>query len=120
MANRFNKNLPRRIAHIYREFCILSLKLHKTSSSIGFIKKALFLGVTPKFVEIRGNFIDNSLKKETERNLLLQHVSKHSNEMKEISSKLEATKKELKQICGNILYKLLLCRALSSTYLISL
>ena len=106
MANRLNKILPKRIATKYRELFILMLKLHKCSASIGFIKKALHLRVTPKFVEIRGKFIDTSLKKETERSLLVQHVSKHLSEMREIRFKLDTVKDEIIQTCGYGIYKL--------------
>ena len=37
---------------------IITSKLHKTASIIGFIKKALHNNATPKFVQIKGQFLN--------------------------------------------------------------
>ena len=37
-------------------------KLHRSAGNIGFIKKALFNEVTPKFAQARGNFINKNDK----------------------------------------------------------
>ena len=67
MANRFHNNrLPRRIAEIYYRLYKLSLKLHNTASSIGFIRKAIYNQVTPNFVKVQGHFLREELRKETE------------------------------------------------------
>ena len=60
MANLFNGFITtNHIADIYNKFIKVTSKLHKTSSSIGFIKKALHHNVTPTFAEIRGQFVNN-------------------------------------------------------------
>ena len=63
-------NLPRGIAVIQKDLRNVMSKLHRSAGSIGFIKKALFNKVTPKFAQIRGNFIN-----ESERSILLSHLN---------------------------------------------
>ena len=60
MANLLNGfTTTNHIADIYKKFIKVTSKLHKTSSSIGFIKKALHHNVTTTFAEIRGQFVNN-------------------------------------------------------------
>ena len=44
--------LPNRVADIYIKLKSITSKLHYTSASIAFIKKALFVDVIPKFVMV--------------------------------------------------------------------
>ena len=46
------------IAKIYNKLYNTTSKLHKSASSLGFIKKALHHKVTPKFAQISGQFIN--------------------------------------------------------------
>ena len=53
MANLFtNKKLPKRIAVIYKDLRNVTSKLHRTAGSIGFIKKALYHDIIPKFARV--------------------------------------------------------------------
>ena len=45
----------------------ITSKLHPTSRSIGFIKQALHNEVTPKFAEVKGNFININDRFKSER-----------------------------------------------------
>ena len=59
MAKLFtNFILTTRIAEIYNKLYNTTAKLRKSASSIGFIKKALQHKLTPKFVPINGQFIN--------------------------------------------------------------
>ena len=44
-------------------------KLHRSAASIGFTKKALFKEITPKFAQVRGNFINKNDKYKSERSI---------------------------------------------------
>ena len=56
MVNLFtNKKLPKRIAVIYKDLTNVTSKLHCTVGSIGFIKKALYHEIIPKFALVNGN-----------------------------------------------------------------
>ena len=62
----------------------------------GFIKKALYAHVTPKFAQIKGQFVNNKEKHEAKRRLMLSHVSKHWKYCKE-------TTKEHHEISGKLM-----------------
>ena len=62
----------------------------------GFIKKALYADVTPKFAQIKGQFVNNKKKHEAKRRLMLSHVSKHWKYCKE-------TTKEHHEISGKLM-----------------
>ena len=50
MANENTQiNLPKRIAEYYNKLYWLTIKLHNTAASIGFIKKAFYAHAAPKF-----------------------------------------------------------------------
>ena len=52
---KFTSNLfPKRIADQCNKLSWLSVKLHKLSANIGFIKKCLYLHITPKFAILKG------------------------------------------------------------------
>ena len=96
MANLYKHfKIPKRIAVIYNKFHHLTSKLHKTSASIGFIKKTLFHRVTPKFAEIKGQFINQKDRYEAERRLITSHLNKHIEDLKAIAKEHEDVKQEL-------------------------
>ena len=49
------KYLPKRIAVKKKDLSNVTSKIHKTTGSIGFIKKALYHEITPKFAQVQGN-----------------------------------------------------------------
>ena len=83
MANLLNFKLPETTAVLYNNLYWLSMKLHKSSSSIGFVKKCLYLNVIPKFATLRGKFLSKNERHATERNLLVSHSMKHINDLKQ-------------------------------------
>ena len=62
-------NRPTRIAVIYKDLRYVMSKLHRSAASIGFTKKALFNEITPKFAQVRGNFINKNDKYKSERSI---------------------------------------------------
>ena len=50
--------LPERITELYRELENKTSKLHWIVETIGFIKKALHYEFTPKFAQVKGNFMN--------------------------------------------------------------
>ena len=83
MANLLNFKLPETTAVLYNNLYWLSMKLHKSSSSIGFVKKCLYLNVIPKFATLQGKFLSKNERHATERNLLVSHSMKHINDLKQ-------------------------------------
>ena len=56
---------------VYIKLKSITSKLHNTSASIGFIKKALFVDVIPKFAIVKGQFINETDSLTASRNLTL-------------------------------------------------
>ena len=88
--------------------------LHKTSSSIGFIKKVLHHNVTPTFAKIRGQFLNNKDQLDAERKLMISHLTQHDLKLKEITNKHRTLGQELVKKVGIIRYKILLKHVSSS------
>ena len=110
MAKIHSPTLPRRIANLYTDLFVLFLKMHKVAASVGFIKKAIFLDVSPKFVQIKGQFVSSKLKHETEKKLLYEHLSKHVSDLKNICAESNDKVNVLRSLCGGLLSNLLLKR----------
>ena len=81
--------------------------MHNTAASIGFIKKALLAYVTPKFAQIKGQFINNYEKYQAERRLMLC-VSKHAKCLKETTKEHHEISGKLINITGRVIFKCLL------------
>ena len=60
-----------------QQLYILTSKLNKAASSIGFIKKALHNNVTPTFVQIKRQFVNKHEQVQTERGIMLFHLNRH-------------------------------------------
>ena len=107
MANLLNFKLPKRIAVLYIDLYWLSVKLHKSSSSIGFIKKCLYLNIIPKFATLRGQFLNKNERHAAERNLLVSHSTKHINDLIQLLLKHRKITDELKSSIGLVLFNML-------------
>ena len=83
------------IANIYNKFIKVTSKLHKTSSSTGFIKKALQHDVAQRFAKIRGQLLNNKNQLDAERKLMISHIARHDLKLKEITSKHRTLGQEL-------------------------
>ena len=84
------------------------MKLHKSSSSIGFIKKCLYLNIIAKFATLRGQFLNKNESHAAEQNLLISHSTKHVNDLKQLLLKHHKRTDQLKSSTGFLLfYKLI-------------
>ena len=81
----------------------ITSKLHPTSRSIGFIKQALHNEVTPKFAQVKGNFININDRFKSEKSILLSHLNDHVCSYKLLISKHHYTMIALKDKCGTLL-----------------
>ena len=96
MANLLNRFINTNgIADIYNKFIKVTSKLHKTSSSIGFIKKALHHDVAPRFAKIRGQFLNNKNQLDAEQKLMISDITRHDLKLKETTSKHRTLGQEL-------------------------
>ena len=97
------KQLPKHITELLKELKNITSKQHRTLGSIGFIKKALHHGVTPKFAQVKGNFVNvvNDRYK-LEKYILLSHLNNHVHSNKLLIKKHYLLNK-LKQEYGTLL-----------------
>ena len=56
-------------------------KLHESSSSVAFIKKALYNNITTTFAKIKGQFLKANTKSNAEKDLMRGHINKHDNDV---------------------------------------
>ena len=57
-----NHIFPRRIAVIRTKLKVITSKVQRTASSIGFIEKCLKIGIVPVFARVKGQFLDEKDK----------------------------------------------------------
>ena len=81
----------------------ITSKLHPTSRSIGFIKQALHNEVTPKFAQVKGNFININDTFKSGKSILLSHLNDHVHSYKLLISKHHYIMIKLKDKCGTLL-----------------
>ena len=81
------KYLPRSIAVKKKDLSNFTSKIYKTAGSIGFIKKALYHEVTPKFVQVQANFNKKNNKYKAEKSILLSHLNGHVCRLKSLCKK---------------------------------
>ena len=67
MANLFTKHLPTPVAEKYYTIKKLTSKLQLTATNIGFINKAIHNQVILKFAEVKGQFLNNNDKNDSEK-----------------------------------------------------
>ena len=106
MANLLNFKLPKRIAVLYNDLYWLPVKLHKSSSSFGFIKKCLYLNVITKFSTLRGQFLSKNERHAAEQNLFVSHSTKHINDLKQLLLKHCKITDELKSSIDLLLFNM--------------
>lgn len=99
IANLFtNKKLLKCIAVIYKGLRNVTSKLYRTAKSIGFIKKALYHVIIPKFAQVNDNFINKNDKYKSEKNRAL--FSFKWTYLESLVSKQYVLKEKLKQVTG--------------------
>ena len=109
MTNRFHDyKLSKRIVEIYDQLSKVFSKLNKTASYICFIQKAIYNQVRLNFVKVQGHFPREELRKETERQLLYEHLSKRYQDLKKLCNKYKLNKETLRTNTGPYLSRFLL------------
>ena len=61
--------LSDRVATSYNKMRKIILKLHKSSPSLGFIKKSLFNNITPNLATVKEQFINNNTRTTAKKKL---------------------------------------------------
>ena len=90
--------------------------MHKSASSIGFIKKALHHKVTPKFAQINAQFINKQDQIDSQRKLMLSHVNRHVLTLKDLTHKFSQLENNLlAQVC-QVSYEILKKQLLNILY----
>ena len=78
MANLYLiNNIPNRVAEICIKLKNITSKMHNTSTSIAFIKKALFVEVVPRFAKVKGQFINEKDRLLSSQSIMKSHLTKH-------------------------------------------
>ena len=78
MANLFiYRILHNHVANYSNKMEKILSKLHKSSSSTAFIKKALYKNVAPTFAKVKGQFLNGNVKLNAEKDLMKSHLNKH-------------------------------------------
>jgi len=93
-------NSSKHVAEDTKKLTSLTLKLQKTASSTGFIKKALHYEVIPKFAQIKGQFITKKDHWFCCHRILSSNLQKHVSTLKELTSTLYSMVITLQRLHG--------------------
>ena len=99
----FIKLLPRRIAKHYIR--LKSFKIHRTTSIIAFIQKALYYEVTSNFAEVKGQFINLKNQRSAEKKVLHSHVKDHRFCLRKLLQEYSASAEALRGILNSRFFK---------------
>ena len=80
------RKLPRHIAVEYYKLKSSSSKIRRTSSSIGFIYKAIFYEIIPTFAKVKGKFVNKEDKSKAEKSILQSHLTIHRHNLKNLNN----------------------------------
>ena len=80
-------------------------KLHKSSSSVAFIEKALFNNLVPTFTKVRGRFINNKIKISTEQKIMKEHMNKHYKDIGGLKIEYNKLATNIQLKVGNIFFE---------------
>ena len=78
--------LAARITETYKRLYNTTSKLHETTSSIKFIKKALYNKVMPSFGQISSQFINKQNQIQAGENVMLPHINRHILRLEELTN----------------------------------
>ena len=100
---KFNNTSPGSIAITLKELKSTTSKLQKTISNIGFIEYALYHQLTPKFANVKGQFLHAVDKWKAEKSILLSHLKIHKKSVKNLSICYDELLEKLKSKMGKLL-----------------
>ena len=101
------RKLPRDIVVEYCKLKSLSSKIQRTSSSVGFIYKAIYHEVIPTFAKVKGQFVNMKDKYKAEKSILQSHVTAHKHTLKDLCIKYTVILDSLKNRVGMLLFNYL-------------
>ena len=78
------KFFPRRVAVDFNNLIRVTSKVQKRAASIGFVKKALYREVAPKFALVKGQFKTEKDNWKCEQKVMLSHLQDHKNTLKSL------------------------------------
>ena len=82
MANNFvSLLLNKHIADIYYQLMEVTLKIQRTTSSIGFLNQCVYYNVTPTVAKVRESFTTIRDKLSVEKNIIKKQLSNHHNNL---------------------------------------
>ena len=102
MASLFTKHLATLVAEKYYTMKKLTSKLQRTGTDIGFNKKAIHHKGIWKFAEIKGQFLDNNNKHDSEMKILHPHLLENKKNFISPTSKLHECNDDLITSFGKI------------------
>ena len=97
----FINTLPGPIAITVKELKSTTSKLQKTASGIGF--HAVYRQITPKFANVKGQFLHTVDKWKTEKSILLGHLKTHKKAVQNLSIGYDEVLEKLKSKIGELL-----------------
>ena len=66
----------------------LTKQLHRTASTIGFIKKSLHKNVIPTFAKVKGTFLREEHQRKCEKDIMKSHLKEHKNNLSRVMKSL--------------------------------
>ena len=98
------------MATYYNKLTKTISKLHKSSSSVAFIKKTLIKHnkITPTFGKMKGRFSNTSTKSNAEKDLMRGHIHKHYHDIRLLRLDYCELKEKLQLLVGNTFTSILL------------
>ena len=99
----FTNTLPEWIAITVKELKSTTSKLQKTASSIGFIGHAIYHWITPKFANVKGQFLRTGDKWKAKKSVLVSHLKTHKKSVDNLSIHYDELRNKLKSNIGELL-----------------
>ena len=109
------RKLPRHITIEYYKLKWLSSKIQRTSSSVGFIHKAIYHEIIPTFAKVNGQFVYIKDKYKAEKIILQSHLTVHKHNLKNLCVKYTVISDSLKNKVGMLLFNFLYSLMLRSS-----
>ena len=100
--------LSDRVATSYNKMRKIILKLHKSSPSLGFIKKSLFNNITPNLATVKEQFINNNTRTTAKKEITKNHLTKHYNDISDLKLQYDDTRNKIQSNIGIIFTKMLI------------
>ena len=97
------RKLPRHITVEYYKLKSLSSKIQRTSSSIGFIYKAINHEIIPTFTKVKGHFVNMKDKYKAEKSIPQSNLTAYKHNLKDLCIKYIVISDSLQNKVGMLL-----------------